>query len=96
MNNILAEKRSTLHLVIYGRVQGVFFRESMRRTAQDLAVTGWVRNRNDGTVEAVVQGEQNAVEAIVRWAQLGPKMANVERIEVEPCSGSFTNFEVIR
>ncbi|MDD2913703.1 MAG: acylphosphatase [Gallionella sp.] len=85
----------TLHLVIHGRVQGVYFRDSMRREAQHLAVSGWVRNRSDGTVEAAVQGEPTAVDAIVRWAHRGPPQARVERVEIGPHEGSYTNFEVV-
>ena len=87
--------RKTLRLVIHGRVQGVYFRDSMRREAQNLAVAGWVRNRSDGTVEAAVQGESAAVDAIVRWARRGPERAQVARIEIEPHDGSYSNFEVI-
>jgi acylphosphatase len=87
--------KKTLRLVIHGRVQGVFFRDSIRREAQNLSVAGWVRNRNDGTVEAAVQGEPAAVDAIVRWARRGPDRAQVERVEIEPHDGSYTNFEVI-
>jgi acylphosphatase len=85
----------TLHLVIHGRVQGVFFRDSMRREAQNMAVAGWVRNRSDGTVEATVHGEPAAVDAIVRWARRGPQRAQVKRVEIEPDDGSYTSFEVI-
>jgi acylphosphatase len=85
----------TLRLVIQGRVQGVFFRDSMRREAQNLAVAGWVRNRSDGTVEAAVHGDPAAVDAIVRWAQRGPQHAQVERVDIEPDEGSYTSFEVI-
>lgn len=85
----------TLRLVIHGRVQGVFFRDSMRREAQNLAVAGWVRNRSDGTVEAAVQGDPADVDAIVHWTRRGPQRAQVERIEIEPHDGSYTNFEVI-
>jgi acylphosphatase len=85
----------TLHLVIHGRVQGVFFRDSMRHEAQRLSITGWVRNRNDGTVEAAVQGDPAAVEEIVLWAHRGPRHANVERVEIEPGNGSFKGFNVI-
>jgi acylphosphatase len=85
----------TLHLEIYGRVQGVFFRNSMQREAQYLAIFGWVRNRSDGTVEAVVQGEPGAVDAIVCWAKRGPEQAQVERVEIEPAIGSYTDFEII-
>lgn len=87
--------KKTLRLVIYGHVQGVFFRDSMRRKAQNLAVAGWVRNRSDGSVEAVVQGEPADVDAIVCWARRGPERAQVERVEIEPHEGSFSNFEAI-
>lgn len=85
----------TLHLVIHGRVQGVFFRDSMRYEAQRLGIAGWVRNRNDGKVEAAVHGEPAAVDAIVRWAHHGPQHANVERVDIEPDDGSYVRFEVI-
>ena len=85
----------TLRLVIHGRVQGVFFRDSMRREAQNLAVAGWVRNRSDGAVEAAVHGEPAAVDAIVRWARRGPQHAQVERVEIEPDEGSYASFEVM-
>ncbi len=86
--------RKTLHLVIYGRVQGVFFRNSMQREAQYLAVSGWVRNRSDGAVEAMVQGEPHAVEAIVGWAKRGPERAHVERVEMWEAEGDFSSFEI--
>jgi acylphosphatase len=85
----------TLHLVIHGRVQGVFFRNTMQREAQYLAVSGWVRNRVDGTVEAVVHGDPGAVDAMVRWAHRGPELACVERVAVDPAEGTYTNFEII-
>lgn len=85
----------TLRLVIHGRVQGVFFRDSMRREAQAIGVAGWVRNRNDGTVEAVVQGEAAAVDTLVQWAHRGPPNARVERVDIAPCSGNYTCFEVM-
>ncbi|MDO8464366.1 MAG: acylphosphatase [Gallionella sp.] len=87
--------KKVLHIVIHGRVQGVYFRDSMRREAQKLGIAGWVRNRSDGTVEAVVQGEPADVDAIVRWAHHGPEYAHVERVEIEPHEGGYTNFEVI-
>ena len=84
-----------VRVLISGRVQGVFFRDSMRYEAQRLGIAGWVRNRSDGTVEASVQGEPAAVDAIVRWAHHGPQHARVERIDVEDDNGSYTSFEVI-
>jgi len=92
---IQAMPKKTLRLVIHGRVQGVFFRDSMRREAQRLGVAGWVRNRSDGSVEAAVHGESADVDAIVRWARRGPERAQVERVEIGPHDGSYTGFEVI-
>ena len=85
----------TLRLVIHGRVQGVFFRDSMRYEAQRLGIAGWVHNRSDGTVEAAVQGESYAVDAIVRWAHRGPQHARVEQVDIAEDNGSYTSFEVI-
>jgi len=74
----------------------VYFRESMRREALNLAIAGWVRNRDDGTVEALVHGAPLVVDAIVRWAHRGPELASVDRIEVAADEGNYTSFEVIR
>jgi acylphosphatase len=68
-------------LTIHGRVQGVWFRESMRLEANALGVTGWVRNRSDGSVEALVQGTPEAVSAMIEWARRGPEQADVTRVE---------------
>jgi len=73
----------TRRLRISGRVQGVFFREAMRQRADQLQVTGWVRNRSDGTVEAVVQGRTIEVETLIDWARRGPDAAKVENVEIE-------------
>ena len=86
----------TLRLEIYGRVQGVYFRESMRIEAQNLAVAGWVRNRTDGSVEALLHGESVVIDTLVRWAHRGPELASVERVEIKPEEGRYTAFEVIR
>jgi len=86
-------ERVTRHLVIFGRVQGVFYREAMRIEAERLGVAGWVRNRRDATVEAVVQGPAQAVEAIIAWARRGPPDARVAGDEVGEATGEFTSFE---
>jgi acylphosphatase len=88
----MSEKR-TRRLTIRGRVQGVWFRESMRLEAERLGVTGWVSNRLDGTVEAVVQGQARAVEAMIAWARRGPEAAEVSGVEVSDAQGDFPNFE---
>jgi acylphosphatase len=69
-------------LVIHGRVQGVFFRDTMRRVAEDAGVSGWARNTWEGTVEAVLEGDESAVDRIVAFAREGPEGARVERVEV--------------
>jgi acylphosphatase len=69
-------------VIVHGRVQGVFFRDSMRRLAQQRDVSGWVANRWDGTVEAVLEGDDEAVERLVAFAHEGPRGAQVESVEV--------------
>jgi acylphosphatase len=69
-------------VVVHGRVQGVFFRDTMRRMAQSRGVAGWVRNTHEGTVEAVFEGEPDAIESMVRWSHEGPRGATVRRVEV--------------
>jgi acylphosphatase len=81
------------HLTIHGRVQGVGFRESMRWQAERLGVTGWVRNRRDGTVEAVVAGTPDALAEILRWAHRGPPAATVTRVVVAETDGTFAGFD---
>ena len=69
-------------VVVYGRVQGVFFRDTARRMAQSRGLGGWVRNTPEGTVEAVFEGEAEAVDSMVTWCGEGPRGAVVERAEV--------------
>lgn len=68
-------------VVVHGRVQGVFFRDTTRRRARQDGVSGWVRNRPDGAVEAVFEGEGDDVERLVRFCREGPRGAYVERVE---------------
>jgi acylphosphatase len=76
----------TLHLVIHGRVQGVGFRFSLADTATELGVDGWVRNRRDGTVEALLRGSEAAVDAVHAWAQRGPPAARVAHVAARRAS----------
>jgi acylphosphatase len=68
-------------VVVHGRVQGVFFRDTVRRMAHSRGVSGWVRNRADGAVEAVFEGGAEAVESMLRFCRHGPERAAVERVE---------------
>ncbi|HEX2065520.1 MAG TPA: acylphosphatase [Candidatus Thermoplasmatota archaeon] len=87
-----------LHLFIEGVVQGVTFRESTRRQAERHAVRGWVRNLPDGRVEAVLEGDPAAVDAVAAWCQRGPERAKVHRVEAseEPPTRKFAEFKVLR
>lgn len=69
-------------VVVHGRVQGVFFRDSLRRLAERNGVSGWARNTPDGTVEAVFEGEPDDVERLVSFARTGPPDASVEGVDV--------------
>jgi acylphosphatase len=82
------------HLRIFGLVQGVGFRYRFMEQAQGLAITGWVRNRRGGSVEAMVAGAPEAVEALIAWARRGPPAASVERVEVDAAEGAYTGFEL--
>jgi acylphosphatase len=69
-------------VVVRGEVQGVFFRDSTRSEAESRGVSGWVRNRDDGSVEAVFEGSPDAVEAMVEWCRSGPSRAEVQDMDV--------------
>lgn len=87
----------TIRLLIRGRVQGVGFRDALQQQAERLGVTGWVRNRADGNVEALAQGSAEAVATLLAWAHRGPPAARVEQVEsAPPAAGharSYTRFE---
>ncbi|MGZ4257799.1 MAG: acylphosphatase [Gaiellaceae bacterium] len=72
-----------VHVLVRGRVQGVFFRAEARGRAESLGVAGWVRNLPDGSVEAVFEGEAARVESMVDWCRRGPAGAEVEAVDVE-------------
>ncbi len=88
--------KARLHVVIEGRVQGVFFRASTREEACSLGLCGWVKNCLDGHVEAVFEGERDKVEQALRWCQKGPPGAMVRNVEVnwEDATGDFDSFSI--
>ena len=81
-NRGVADDRIRRRVTVSGRVQGVFFRDSLRRRAQSRDVAGWARNRSDGTVEAVFEGRPDDVERLVEFARTGPSQAEVETVDV--------------
>jgi acylphosphatase len=81
-------------LQIHGLVQGVGFRYATQREAIRLGLAGWVRNRRDGTVEAVVRGPEGAVQSMIAWAHRGPPSARVESVTVSIEEGCFEGFEL--
>jgi acylphosphatase len=85
-----------LRLIVSGRVQGVFYRASAADQARDLGLTGWVRNRADGSVELVAEGPRPKLEMFWAWANLGPPQARVDKVRTEwsASTGEFREFRV--
>ena len=87
----------TVHLLIKGKVQGVFYRKTAREVANDKGLTGWVRNTNDGNVEITASGTKEALQAFIKWCRMGPARATVTSVEVTPVPDQhFATFEVKR
>jgi len=84
------------HIFVSGRVHGVFFRAETQEKAQQLGLTGWVKNLADGRLEAVFEGEKEKIEEMVKWAKKGPTGAIVNNLELtwEEYRAEFTNFEI--
>jgi acylphosphatase len=88
--------KSRVHVVISGRVQGVWFRASTRDKAQQLGLTGWVKNTSEGNVEAVFEGEGKLIDEMLDWCHHGPPLAQVENVEVKKQrpSSDFDDFSI--
>ena len=84
-------------IIIEGRVQGVWFRDSTRKEALSLGVTGWVKNRPDGTVEVLAEGPEDKVRALIGWCHHGPPSAGVTRLDEteELWEGRFETFDIV-
>jgi len=87
-----------VRLVVSGWVQGVFYRHETQMTASRLGLTGWVRNRMDGSVEIVAEGPKEKLEELIGWSWQGPPSARVQNVDVfwESASGEFQSFQVER
>ncbi|HCM36608.1 MAG TPA: acylphosphatase [Candidatus Wildermuthbacteria bacterium] len=89
-------EKMRVHLFVYGRVQGVFFRAGAQKRARKLGLTGWAHNLIDGRVELVAEGEKGAAEQFVQWCREGTPLAKVDRVDVrqEKCTGEFEDFSI--
>jgi len=85
-----------VHLIVFGRVQGVFFRAETQKKAREFGITGWVKNLPDGRVEAVFEGERARVEEMLKWAKNGPSGATIDHLDAvwEGYQGKLQGFEV--
>lgn len=91
-----ATKMVRAHVVIDGRVQGVCFRLETRREAVDRGITGWVKNLPDGSVEAVLEGEEGDVKSMLKWCEVGPSLARVMNVSLtwKPHTGEYDRFDI--
>lgn len=84
------------HVIVSGRVQGVFFRQNTLKRAKFLGLLGWVKNTKEGNVEAVFEGEEEKINEMIEWLRIGPPLARVENVEIfwEEPTGQFQDFEI--
>jgi len=90
------QEKIRAHIIVSGRVQGVYFRQDTAKQAQKLGILGWVRNLNDGKVEAVLEGAKEDVQKIIDWTKKGPFLARVLNLDIkwQEYKGEFNNFEI--
>jgi len=88
--------KSSVHVLISGRVQGVFFRANTKQQAEILGLSGWVRNTNDGKVEAIFEGEEKFLDEIIKWCHRGPPLSKVENVDVkkQKPTNDFDDFSI--
>ncbi len=87
-----------VHVKVFGRVQGVFFRQSTKRMAEKWGLFGWVKNCDDGTVEVLLQGDPESIQRMLDWVQQGPIHAKVENVNVifeKSCTNSLEAFTIL-
>lgn len=88
--------KKCVNVFVTGKVQGVYFRLNMKNTAERHSIFGWVKNLSDGRVEALLQGDESSVDAVVQWAHHGPAGAAVDDVTVVPCRDNsvYTDFVI--
>jgi acylphosphatase len=87
----------TAHLLVHGKVQGVFYRVSAKDVAEQLCIKGWIRNTKEGNVEAMVSGDEDRVKEFIEWCKKGPGKAEVIKVLVtEKEAQAFDGFKIIR
>ncbi len=91
----MAQKR--VQLIVRGRVTGVYFRAASQREAKRLGITGWVKNRNDGSVEVMAEGDEDTIKEIIAWAHHGPSAARVDGVDIRwrGYTGEFADFRIV-
>jgi len=84
------------HVIVYGKVQGVFFRAETSRAAQKFNITGWVRNLANGTVEAVIEGDETDIQKMIQWLKKGSPLSSVSKIDLQknPSCSDFNSFKI--
>lgn len=89
--------KKRVHLIIHGTVQGVNFRYSTRKKALELGIYGWVRNKKDGNVEVIAEGDTDIIDEFIDWCRVGPGMADVTKVEIEEVSKltNLTEFSIL-
>lgn len=86
-----------VHIIVYGRVQSVFFRHNTKKIADRLDLKGWVKNNSDGTVEVVAEGNDKDIGILIKWCEKGPIGAKVEKVEIKrgEFKGEFSDFSIV-
>ncbi len=84
------------HVIVSGKVQGVFYRATTKETAENFGVNGWVKNRPDGNVEAIFEGDKKTVDLVLKWCSKGPLFAKVKEVNIswEEYSGEYSDFRI--
>jgi acylphosphatase len=89
--------KTQVHVIISGRVQGVWYRASTKQKAEELGLTGWVKNTADGNVEAMLEGDEATVHKMITWCRVGPPLAQVADVKIlqKRVGGEFTDFVIL-